>query len=72
MTESVRVLCLLDRFWDPSTLEYDGTEKAGLLIDISVQSVENDDPGKFAPVGIVLLDDNTFVSVPMEFIKKTT
>lgn len=71
MTESIRVTCLLDRYWDPATLEYQGVEQAGSLIEVSVQQTEQE-PYKLIPVGIVLLDDNTFQSVPMEFITKTT
>lgn len=70
MTENMQVTCLLDRYWDPATMDYAGTEKSGTLIDISMQSAE-EDPGKLIPVGIVVLDDNTFQSVPMDFIKKT-
>ena len=70
MTENMQVTCLLDRYWDPATMDYAGTEKSGTLIDISMQSAE-EDSGKLIPVGIVVLDDNTFQSVPMDFIKKT-
>lgn len=70
MTENIQVTCLLDRYWDPATMDYAGTEKAGILVDVSVESSETDS-GKIIPVGIVVLDDNTFHSVPMEFIKKT-
>lgn len=69
MTENMQVTCLLDRYWDPATMDYAGTEKSGTLVDISMQSTE-EDSGKLIPVGIVVLDDNTFQSVPMEFIKK--
>ena len=68
MTETIPVTCLLDRYWDPETLDYAGTEKSGTLIDISVQS-DQTDSDKFVPV---MLEDNTFQSVPMEYIKKTT
>jgi hypothetical protein len=71
MTENIRITCLLDRYWDSATLDYAGTEKSGVLIDISMQSAE-EDPDKLIPIGIVVLDDNTFHSVPMEFIKKAT
>lgn len=71
MTETIPVTCLLDRYWDPETLDYAGTEKSGTLIDISVQR-DQTDSDKFVPVGIVMLEDNTFQSVPMEYIKKTT
>ena len=69
MTENMQVTCLLDRYWDPATMDYAGTEKSGTLIDISMQSAE-EDSGKLIPVGIVVLDDNTFQSVPMDFKKK--
>lgn len=69
MTE-LRVTCLLDRSWDPVTKSFTGTEYPGSLIEISTQSAEAH-PGEHIPVGIVLLDDNTFQSVPLEFIKKT-
>ena len=69
MTENMQVTCLLDRYWDPATMDYAGTEKSGTLIDISMQSAE-EDSGKLIPVGIVVLDDNTFQSVPMDVIKK--
>ena len=38
MTENMQVTCLLDRYWDPATMDYAGTEKSGTLIDISMQS----------------------------------
>ncbi len=69
MTESVRVTCLLDRYWDPSDKSYKGTEQNGALIDICMQSSDGDSGG-LIPAGIVLLDDNTFQSVPLEFITK--
>lgn len=71
MTESIQVTCLLDRYWDPASMDYAGTQKTGTLIDVSMQSSEEDSE-KLIAVGIVVLDDNTFQSVPMEFIKKTT
>ena len=69
MTE-IRVTCLLDRSWDPVTKAFSGTEYPGSLIAISTQSSE-EHSGELIPVGIVALDNNTFASVPMEFIKKT-
>ena len=69
MIESIRVSCLIDRLWDSSTKQYDGTHATGTMIDVSVQSCE-DDYDVFAPVGIVLMDNGTFQSVPMEFITK--
>lgn len=71
MTENIQVVCLLDRYWDLATRAYKGTEYNGTLVDISVESSE-DGPDVLIPVGIVLLDNNTFQSVPMEFIKKIT
>ena len=68
MTE-IRVVCLLDRYWDPTEKSFKGTEHSGQMIDISVQT-DDDTSGGLIPVGIVLLDDGTFQSVPMEFIKK--
>lgn len=69
MTENIRVTCLIDRYWDPETMSYDGTESAGTLIEISVQSAEADS-GKISTVGVVMLDDGTFQSIPIEFIQK--
>ena len=71
MTETIRVTCLLDRYWDPSEMTYAGTQKTGTLIDISTQTDE-EKAGNMIPVGIVLLDDNTFQSVPLEFITQQT
>lgn len=71
MTENIAVTCLLDRYWDTAERKFCGTEKNGTLIAISMQSDE-DDPSFAIPVGIVLLDDNTFESVPLEFITKQT
>lgn len=70
MTENIPVKCLLDRYWDPTTKEFNGTEKNGTLISITMASAE-DDSGKAIAVGIVLLEDNTFASVPVEYITKT-
>lgn len=67
----IKVTCLLDRYWDPVKKIYSGTECSGTLIDVSIQSEEKHS-GNLFPVGIILLDDNTFQSVPMEFIKKIT
>lgn len=69
MTESIRVTCLLDRYWNPATKQFDGTWQSGSLIDISVQT-RQENPNGIGPAGIVLLDDNTFQCIPMEFIKK--
>ncbi len=69
MTENIQVTCLIDRYWDPVERVFKGTEKSGILIDILTQSAE-EDSGKLISVGIVVLDDNTFQAVPVEFIKK--
>ena len=71
MTENIQVKCLLDRYWNPATKEYCGTEKNGTLIEISMQSAE-EDSSRAIPVGIVILEDNSLVSVPVEFITKIT
>ncbi len=69
--EKISVTCLLDRYWDIQNRKFSGTEKSGTLISISMQSAE-DDPSCAVPVGIVVFEDNTFESVPLEFIKKQT
>ena len=69
MDANIQVTCLLDRSWNPSSMEFEGTESDGTMIDISVGSSE-DEAGKLIPLGIVLLDDNTFQCVPMEFVRK--
>lgn len=69
MTENIPVTCLLDRSWNPATREYDGTDYAGTLIEISTENSE-EEPDKLISVGIVLLENNTFHSVPMEFVRK--
>jgi len=69
MTHNIEVSCLVNRNWDISTLAWDGETLNGILIDFSTQSAD-DDSGTLIPVGIVILEDNTFQSVPMEFITK--
>lgn len=69
MTEQIRVTCLLDRYWNPETKQFDGTWQNGSLVDISVQT-RQENPNGFGPVGIVMLDDDTFQCVPVEFIRK--
>ena len=69
MDTNIQVTCLLDRSWNPSSMEFEGTECDGTLIHISMGSSE-DEAGELIPLGIVLLDDNTFQCVPMEFIRK--
>lgn len=71
VTQDIPVRCLLNRSWNISTREWDGDWVNGTLIEISTQTAQ-DDYSKHVPVGIVLLDDNTFQCVPMEFIIKTT
>lgn len=70
MTE-MRVTCLVDRYWDPVTKAFSGTEASGTLLEVSVQNSE-EHSGELIPVGIVVLDDGTFQSVPMEHIQKIT
>ena len=69
MIENIRVECLVERSWNLSTRAWEGDLLNGTLIDISTQSEEGES-GKLIPVGIVLLDDDTFQCVPMEFITK--
>ncbi len=71
MTENIQVTCLTDRYWDPVEKTYNGTEKSGTLIELSLQSTE-ENAEKLIPVGIVVLSDNLFQAIPVEFIKKTT
>ena len=66
MTTEIPVSCAISRYWIPEKIDREGDSMDGTLIDISTQTAEN---GKLIPVGIVLLDDeNTFHSVPMEFM----
>lgn len=67
---NIPVECLVKRSWNLSRKGWDGDLIYGTLIDITTQSAE-DNSGKLIPVGIVLLDDDTFQCVPMEFISKT-
>ena len=67
MQENIRVSCLIDRFWVPATKEYDGTEAFGTLINISTQ-YDEDNPEQLIPVGVVVLDDGSMQSVPIEFV----
>jgi len=69
MAQDIHVSCLINRYWDPSALYWDGEMVTGTLLEISTQTAE-DDSSKFIPVGIVLLEDGTFQSVPVEFIYK--
>jgi len=69
LTENYPVTCLLDRSWNPAIRAFEGEEHEGTLLEFTVQSAD-DDPGTLVPAGIVLLNDNTFQSVPVEFITK--
>ena len=69
MTHNIPVQCLINRFWDPLTKDWDGDTAFGTLIDISTQSAD-DNSGKLTPVGIVVLETDAFYSVPIEFITK--
>ena len=69
MVKEIKVRCLTDRFWDTQLLTWAGAESYGTLIDVSTQTQEGNSQN-LIPVGIVLLDDNTFECVPMEFIEK--
>ena len=67
---AIGVTCIINRFWDTENLVYDGDSVTGELIEFSTQTDEHN-PGKIIPVGIVLLDDGSFLSVPVEFITNT-
>ena len=64
--ESINVSCLVNRSWDPVMKTEVGEQKDGVMIGIAQQSEQ----GKEIPVGIVVFEDNSFESVPMEFITK--
>ncbi|MFZ2538553.1 MAG: hypothetical protein WAX04_06585 [Oscillospiraceae bacterium] len=66
MSQNIRVVCLVERYWDTVLKEYHGQDKSGTLIDISLETMAD----KTIPVGIVQFDDNTFESVPINYIKK--
>ncbi|MDR0287860.1 MAG: hypothetical protein LBI03_09205 [Clostridiales bacterium] len=68
MKQDIQVSCLINRVWDISVHDWTGETVSGTLIDISTQSDE-EFPGKLIPVGIVLLNDGSFQSVPMDFIQ---
>ncbi len=63
MTEKT-VSCLTERYWDTQQKKFSGTPKRGKLIAVSAEG-EN---GETKPVGIVLFEDNSISSVPVEFI----
>jgi len=74
MTNSIKVKCLIHRYWVPEILDYDGDTAWGDLIEISSQSDEAD-PAKLISAGIVMVKEcedsiavGTFQHVPMEFI----
>lgn len=66
--EKILVTCTLQRVWDVATKTYVGQEKNGELIEFGSQS----DGKQQVCVGIVLFEDGTFESVPLQFIKKQT
>ena len=69
MSDRIPVTCLVDRYWDPAAMKFAGTDAGGDLLEIIAQSAENA-PGNLIPVGIVMMNDGTFQSVPVEFIRK--
>lgn len=71
MDANLQVTCLLGRSWNPSSKKFEGTDSDGTMIGIVPGSSE-EEPGKIVPLGVVLLQDNTFQCVPMEFIRKKT
>ena len=64
MTERT-VECLTDRWWDTEERKFTGTLMQGTLIAVTTAGKD----GEIFPVGIVLYQDNTIESVPVEFIK---
>jgi hypothetical protein len=71
MTENINVVCTVDRYWDTGELCYKGTDKNGVLIDVSSEN-SDEETGKLITVGVVLFTDNTFGSIPLEYIRKIT
>ena len=69
MAQNIKVRCLINRSWNISLRKWDGELVNGTLIDVATQSAE-DNHNNLIPVGIILLDNETFECVPMEFIKK--
>ena len=67
MAHYLQVKCLINRFWDPATKDWDGTWEDGTLVDISTQTEEGNS-GRIIPVGIVVLTDGAFEVAPMKFI----
>ena len=74
MTTNMRVSCEVDRYWDIQKQEYVGRNTVqGTLLEFSTQTIkcEKTDIEKITPVGIVLLDDDdSLASVPVEFMKR--
>jgi len=67
MTHNIPVRCLIDRSWNPVTKGWDGELMTGTLVDVSMQSAD-DNSARLISVGIVILDTGAFQGVPMEFI----
>jgi len=67
MAHNIPVNCLMERTWDTVDRAWDGVLDPGILIDFSTQTAD-DNSGKIIPVGIVLLEDDTIQSLPLEFI----
>jgi len=67
MTHYLQVKCLTNRFWDPATKDWGGTEEIGTLVDISTRSDEGN-PARLIPVAIVILANGQFEAVPTEFV----
>ena len=67
MTQSIPIQCLIDRSWNPSTRDWEGTLVSGTLIDISTQTAD-DHSGKQITVGVIILAEGIFQCVPIEFI----
>jgi len=67
MAHNIPVSCLVDRYWDPVCKEWEGNMAPGTLIDFSTRT-SDDNPGRIVPVGIVLLEDDSILCVPLEFI----
>jgi len=63
---NIPVKCTINRFWDTTDLKWRGETVYGTLITVSTLAADD----ILVPVGIILLDNNTFESVPMEFIEK--
>lgn len=64
---NIQVKCLINRSWDMSNWDWIGDEVVGTLIDVSTQTMPD---ATIAPVGIIMLEDGSFESIPMDFIQK--